>query len=125
MNETDLILNTPMATLITAIFFQMIPNELQGAVAMTRGPFVQMSTPVLAGSKGNYAQLWHIQMAGAMITSIPPDYLCPAWPIFCGRIDCGNVERITRAGVNLRLQYVLTGDRSSSVTGLKGRLETR
>jgi glucose/mannose transport system permease protein len=31
-----------------------------------------MSTPVLAGLKGNYAQLWHIQMAGAVITSIPP-----------------------------------------------------
>jgi glucose/mannose transport system permease protein len=109
-----LILNTPMAALITATFFQMIPNELQEAAAldgcgpitfywrillpvaqlgivstailiftfiwnefliataMTQGPFAQMSTPVLAGLKGNYAQLWHIQMAGAVITSIPP-----------------------------------------------------
>jgi glucose/mannose transport system permease protein len=108
------ILNAPMATLITATFFQMIPVELQEAAAldgcgpvtfywrillpvaqlgivstailvftlvwnefliatvMTQGPFNQMATPVLAGLKGNYAQLWHIQMAGAMITSIPP-----------------------------------------------------
>lgn len=109
-----LILNTPMAMLITATFFQMIPVELQEAAAldgcgpvafywrillpvgqlaiistailiftfiwnefliaqaMTQGPFNQMVTPVLAGLKGNYAQLWHIQMAGSMITSIPP-----------------------------------------------------
>jgi len=109
-----LILNTPMAMLITATFFQMIPVELQEAaaldgcgpvtfywrillpvgrlaiistailiftfiwnefliaMAMTQGPSAQMATPVLAGLKGNYAQVWHIQMAGAMITSIPP-----------------------------------------------------
>jgi glucose/mannose transport system permease protein len=109
-----LILNTPMAALITATFFQMVPIELQEAAAldgcgpvtfywrillpvaqlgivstailiftmvwneflmataMTQGPFNQMATPVLAGLKGNYAQLWHVQMAGAMITSIPP-----------------------------------------------------
>jgi len=108
------ILNTPMAALITATFFRMIPVELQEAAAldgcgpitfywrilvpvaqlgivstailvftmvwnefliataMTQGPFSQMATPVLAGLRGNYAQLWHIQMAGAMITSIPP-----------------------------------------------------
>ncbi len=29
-------------------------------------------TPVLAGLKGNSAQLWHIQMAGATLTSLPP-----------------------------------------------------
>jgi glucose/mannose transport system permease protein len=111
---TYVILNTPMAALITATFFQTIPNELQEAAAldgcgpitfywrillpvaqlgivstailiftfiwnefliataMTQGPFAQMSTPVLAGLKGNYAQLWHIQMAGAVLTSIPP-----------------------------------------------------
>lgn len=109
-----LILNTPMAMLVTATFFQTIPVELQEAAAldgcgpvtfywrillpvgqlaiastailiftfiwnefliaqaMTQGPFNQMVTPVLAGLKGNYAQLWHVQMAGAMITSIPP-----------------------------------------------------
>lgn len=109
-----LILNTPMAALITATFFQTVPVELQEAAAldgcgpvtfywrilvpvaqlgivstailiftmiwnefliataMTQGPFSQMVTPVLAGLKGNYAQLWHIQMAGATITSIPP-----------------------------------------------------
>ena len=109
-----LILNTPMAALITATFFQMVPIELQEAAAldgcgpitfywrillpvaqlgivstailiftmvwneflmataMTQGPFNQMATPVLAGLRGNYAQLWHVQMAGAMITSIPP-----------------------------------------------------
>ncbi len=109
-----LVLNTPMAALITSTFFQMVPVELQEAAAldgcgpvtfywrillpvgqlgivstailiftfiwnefliaqaMTQGPFNQMVTPVLAGLKGNYAQLWHIQMAGAMITSIPP-----------------------------------------------------
>jgi glucose/mannose transport system permease protein len=31
-----------------------------------------MVTPVLAGLKGNFAQVWHIQMAAALITSIPP-----------------------------------------------------
>jgi glucose/mannose transport system permease protein len=109
-----LILNVPMAALITSTFFQMLPVELQEAAALdgcgpvtfywrillpvaqlgivsttiliftmiwnefliaitlTQGPFTQMATPLLAGLKGNYAQLWHIQMAGAMITSIPP-----------------------------------------------------
>lgn len=109
-----LILNTPMAALITATFFQTVPAELQEAAAldgcgpvtfywrillpvaqlgviatailiftliwnefliataMTQGPFNQMATPVLAGLKGNYAQLWHIQMAGATLTSLPP-----------------------------------------------------
>lgn len=109
-----LILNAPMAALITATFFQTIPAELEEsaaldgcgpivfywrillpvaqlgilsttiliftlvwnefliATAMTQGPFSQLATPVLAGLKGNYAQLWHIQMAGATLTSLPP-----------------------------------------------------
>lgn len=109
-----LILNTPMAALITATFFQTVPAEMQEAAAldgcgpvtfywrillpvaqlgiistailvftliwnefliataMTQGPFNQLATPVLAGLKGNYAQLWHIQMAGATLTSLPP-----------------------------------------------------
>jgi glucose/mannose transport system permease protein len=109
-----LILNTPLAMLITATFFQTFPFELEEAaaldgcgpitfywrillpvgqlaivstailiftfiwnefliaMAMTQGPDAQMATPVLAGLKGNFAQLWHIQMAGAMITSLPP-----------------------------------------------------
>ncbi|PWH19588.1 MAG: carbohydrate ABC transporter permease [Ardenticatenia bacterium] len=109
-----LLLNVPMAALISSTFFQMLPPELQEAAALdgcgpitfyfrillpvaqlglvsttiliftmiwnefliaitlTQGPYTQMATPVLAGLKGNYAQLWHIQMAGAMITSIPP-----------------------------------------------------
>jgi len=109
-----LILNTPMAMLITATFFQTFPAELEEAaaldgcgpvtfywrillpvgrlalistailiftliwnefliaMAMTQGPYAQMATPVLAGLKGNYAQVWHIQMAAAMLTSIPP-----------------------------------------------------
>ncbi len=109
-----LILNTPMAALITATFFQTVPAEMQEAAAldgcgpvafywrillpvaqlgilstsiliftmiwnefliataMTQGPFSQLATPVLAGLKGNYAQLWHIQMAGATLTSLPP-----------------------------------------------------
>jgi len=50
----------------------MIWNEFLIAITLTQGPYTQMATPVLAGLKGNYAQLWHIQMAGAMITSIPP-----------------------------------------------------
>ncbi len=109
-----LILNTPLAMLITATFFQTFPFELEEAaaldgcgpitfywrillpvgqlaivstailiftfiwnefliaMAMTQGPDAQMATPVLAGLKGNFAQVWHIQMAGSMITSIPP-----------------------------------------------------
>ena len=50
----------------------MIWNELLIATATTHGPFSQMATPVLAGLRGNYAQPGHVQMAGAMITSIPP-----------------------------------------------------
>lgn len=109
-----LILNAPMAMLITATFFQTFPAELEEAaaldgcdpitfywrillpvsrlaiistailiftfiwnefliaMAMTQGPEAQMATPVLAGLKGNYTQIWHIQMAGAMLTSLPP-----------------------------------------------------
>ena len=109
-----LILNTPMAMLITATFFQNFPvemeeaaaldgcgpitfywrillpvgrlaiistaififtfiwNEFLIAMAMTQGPASQMATPVLAGLRGNYAQVWHIQMAGSMLTSLPP-----------------------------------------------------
>ncbi|TMJ05090.1 MAG: carbohydrate ABC transporter permease [Bacillati bacterium ANGP1] len=108
------LLNTPMAALITATFFQTVPAEMQEAAAldgcgpvafywrillpvaqlgllstailifttiwnefliptaMTQGTFNQLATPVLAGLKGNYAQLWHIQMAGATLTSLPP-----------------------------------------------------
>lgn len=108
------VLNTPMAALITATFFQAIPVELQEAAALdgcgpvnfyfrilipvsilglvsstiliftmiwnefligltlTQGPFAQLVMPVLAGLKGNYAEQWHVQMAGSMITSIPP-----------------------------------------------------
>jgi glucose/mannose transport system permease protein len=56
----------------TILIFTMIWNEFLIATTLTQGPFTQMATPLLAGLKGNYAQLWHIQMAGAMITSIPP-----------------------------------------------------
>jgi glucose/mannose transport system permease protein len=131
-----LILNTPMAALITATFFQMIPVELQEAAAldgcgpinfyfrillpvgqlaivstailiftfiwnefliaqaMTQGPFNLMATPVLAGLKGNYAQLWHIQMAGALITSIPPLLIF----IFLGRYFVGGLMAGTLKG---------------------------
>lgn len=118
-----LILNTPLAMLITATFFQTFPFELEEAaaldgcgpitfywrimlpvgrlaiistailiftfiwnefliaMAMTQGPDAQMATPVLAGLKGNFAQVWHIQMAAALITSIPPLFIF----IFLGR----------------------------------------
>ena len=118
-----LILNTPMAMLVTATFFQSFPVELEEAaaldgcgpvtfywrillpvgrlaiistailiftfiwnefliaMAMTQGPDAQMATPVLAGLKGNYAQVWHIQMAGAMLTSLPSLFIF----IFLGR----------------------------------------
>jgi glucose/mannose transport system permease protein len=131
-----LILNTPMAMLITATFFQTIPVELQEAAAldgcgpvvfywrillpvgqlaivstailiftfiwnefliaqaMTQGPFNLMATPVLAGLRGNYAQLWHIQMAGAMITSIPPLLIF----IFLGRYFVGGLMAGTLKG---------------------------
>jgi glucose/mannose transport system permease protein len=54
------------------LIFTLIWNEFLIATAMTQGPFNQLATPVLAGLKGNYAQLWHIQMAGATLTSMPP-----------------------------------------------------
>jgi ABC-type glycerol-3-phosphate transport system permease component len=31
-----------------------------------------VATPALAALKGNYVQLWHIQMAGASLTSLLP-----------------------------------------------------
>lgn len=131
-----LILNTPMAMLITATFFQTFPVELEEAAAldgcgpitfywrillpvgrlaiistailiftfvwnefliaqaMTQGPYAQMATPVLAGLKGNYAQLWHVQMAGAMITSIPPLLIF----IFLGRYFVGGLMAGTLKG---------------------------
>jgi glucose/mannose transport system permease protein len=118
-----LILNTPMAMLVTATFFQSFPVELEEAaaldgcgpvtfywrillpvgrlaiistailiftfiwnefliaMAMTQGPEAQMVTPVLAGLKGNFAQVWHIQMAGAMLTSLPSLFIF----VFLGR----------------------------------------
>lgn len=54
------------------LIFTLVWNEFLIATAMTQGPFNQMATPVLAGLRGNYAQLWHIQMAGATLTSVPP-----------------------------------------------------
>jgi glucose/mannose transport system permease protein len=118
-----LILNAPMAMLVTATFFQSFPVELEEAaaldgcgpvtfywrillpverlaiistailiftfiwnefliaMAMTQGPEAQMVTPVLAGLKGNFAQVWHIQMAGAMLTSLPSLFIF----VFLGR----------------------------------------
>ena len=108
------ILNTPMATLITATFFMKVPpdfqeaasldgcksfafyrriliplslpglvssailvfiqiyNEFLLALALTRGPRVKPVMPVLAELKGSQIAQWHIQMAGAVITSIIP-----------------------------------------------------
>ena len=62
-----------LGLLSTAILiFTTIWNEFLIPTAMTQGTFNQLATPVLAGLKGNYAQLWHIQMAGATLTSLPP-----------------------------------------------------
>lgn len=62
-----------LGVISTAILiFTLVWNEFLIATAMTQGPFNQLATPVLAGLKGNYAQLWHIQMAGASLTSLLP-----------------------------------------------------
>lgn len=52
--------------------FTFIWNEFLMGLTLTQGPFTMLATPLLAGLKGNYAQMWHIQMAGATLTSIPP-----------------------------------------------------
>lgn len=109
-----LILNAPMATLITGTFFMKIPPELEEAaildgckpfryylrvllpvslpglvsatilvfiqiyndfllgLVLTRGPDVKPVMPFLAELKGTQIAQWHIQMAGAAITSIIP-----------------------------------------------------
>jgi glucose/mannose transport system permease protein len=54
------------------LIFTLVWNEFLIPTAMTQGTLNQLATPVLAGLKGNYAQLWHIQMAGATLTSLPP-----------------------------------------------------
>ncbi len=62
-----------LGILSTAILiFTLVWNEFLIPTAMTQGTLNQLATPVLAGLKGNYAQLWHIQMAGATLTSLPP-----------------------------------------------------
>jgi glucose/mannose transport system permease protein len=71
-----------LGILSTAILiFTMVWNEFLIATTLTQGPAVQTATPVLAGLRGSYAQLWHIQMAGATIASIPPMVIF----IFLGR----------------------------------------
>ncbi|NLJ39019.1 MAG: carbohydrate ABC transporter permease [Candidatus Atribacteria bacterium] len=109
-----LVLNAPMATLITGTFFMKIPPELEEAaildgckpfkfylkilipvslpglvsaailvfiqiynefllgIVLTRGPDVKPVMPFLAELKGTQIAQWHIQMAGAAITSIIP-----------------------------------------------------
>jgi glucose/mannose transport system permease protein len=108
------ILNAPMATLITGTFFMKVPPDLEEAaildgckpfkyylkillpvslpglisatilvfiqiynefllgIALTRGPQVKPVMPFLAELKGTQIAQWHIQMAGAVITSIIP-----------------------------------------------------
>ncbi|WP_438318190.1 carbohydrate ABC transporter permease [Candidatus Caldatribacterium sp. SIUC1] len=108
------VLNAPMATLITGTFFMKIPPELEEAaildgckpfryylrilvpvslpglisatilvfiqiynefllgIALTRGPNVKPVMPFLAELKGTQIAQWHIQMAGAAITSVIP-----------------------------------------------------
>ena len=62
-----------LGILSTAILiFTMVWNEFLIATTLTQGPAVQTAAPVLSGLRGSYAQLWHIQMAGATIASIPP-----------------------------------------------------
>lgn len=108
------ILNAPMATLITGTFFMKVPpdfeeaaaldgcrpfryylqillpvslpglisatilvfiqiyNEFLLGIALTRGPNVKPVMPFLAELKGTLIAQWHIQMAGAAITSLIP-----------------------------------------------------
>lgn len=108
------ILNSPMAALITATFFMKVPVDLEEAAALdgcppftfylkilvpvslpglvaatilvfvqiynefllgivlTRGPDVKPVMPFLAELKGTEIAQWHIQMAGALITSLIP-----------------------------------------------------
>ena len=54
------------------LVFIQIYNEFLLALALTRGPRVKPVMPVLAELKGTQIAQWHIQMAGAVITSIIP-----------------------------------------------------
>jgi len=54
------------------LVFIQIYNEFLLALALTRGPRVKPVMPVLAELKGSQIAQWHIQMSGAVITSIIP-----------------------------------------------------
>jgi glucose/mannose transport system permease protein len=53
------------------VFVQMY-NEFLLGIVVTRGPAVKPVMPVLAELKGAQIAQWHIQMAGAVITSLIP-----------------------------------------------------
>jgi|YNPMSStandDraft_1061717.scaffolds.fasta_scaffold11340_3 ABC-type glycerol-3-phosphate transport system permease component len=56
----------------TILVFIQIYNEFLLGIALTRGPDVKPVMPFLAELKGTQIAQWHIQMAGALITSIIP-----------------------------------------------------
>ncbi len=56
----------------TILVFIQIYNEFLLGIALTRGPEVKPVMPFLAELKGTQIAQWHIQMAGALITSIIP-----------------------------------------------------
>ncbi len=56
----------------TILVFVQIYNEFLLGIALTRGPDVKPVMPFLAELKGTQIAQWHIQMAGAVITSIIP-----------------------------------------------------
>ncbi len=57
----------------TAILvFTLIWNEFLLGVTLTQGSSVKPAMPVLAELKGTFVAQWHIQMAGAILTAIPP-----------------------------------------------------
>ncbi|MGQ9474457.1 MAG: carbohydrate ABC transporter permease [Candidatus Caldatribacteriaceae bacterium] len=56
----------------TILVFIQVYNEFLLGIALTRGPDVKPIMPFLAELKGTQIAQWHIQMAGAIITSVIP-----------------------------------------------------
>lgn len=117
------ILNAPLATLVTATFFQVFPKEIQEAASLdgctstqffwkilmplskativsvallifamiwnefllaltlTQGPSVRPVLPAVVNLSGSYSALWNLQMAGAVLSALPPIILF----VFLGR----------------------------------------
>jgi len=54
------------------LVFTNVWNEFLVALTLTQGPSVRPVIPALVNLRGSYVAMWHLQMAGAVLVSIPP-----------------------------------------------------